>query len=67
MDFSENLFTGSIPAEIGSLNYLWGLALDSNQFSGTIPIEIGELLFFVNVLYDADFAERGIKGVSDMF
>jgi len=43
LNLSNNLLTGAIPAEIGSLINLQSLALSYNQLSGTIPIEIGNL------------------------
>jgi len=41
--FSDNLFTGSIPATVGSLSTLVVLALDGNAIVGSIPSELGEI------------------------
>ena len=39
----SNQLSGSIPAELGSLNSLEGLGLYENQLSGSIPVELGKL------------------------
>mmetsp|Transcript_13162 Transcript_13162/g.37357 ORF Transcript_13162/g.37357 Transcript_13162/m.37357 type:complete len:947 (+) Transcript_13162:778-3618(+) len=39
----ENLFSGTIPSEIGTLTLLSTLDLRSNNFTGTIPVELGKV------------------------
>ncbi|CAL5068489.1 unnamed protein product [Urochloa decumbens] len=43
IDFSDNAFTGMIPASIGRLVSLRGLNLSDNTFTGTIPPQFGGL------------------------
>ncbi|KAG6767228.1 hypothetical protein POTOM_028421 [Populus tomentosa] len=43
LDLSYNMLSGSIPAAIGSMSYLYVLILGHNNFSGNIPQEIGKL------------------------
>jgi len=38
-----NNLTGSIPSELGALNYIEALYLDQNQITGEIPSELGNL------------------------
>jgi len=44
IDFDDNRLRGTIPSEIGHLNYLTGLVLDGNRLEGTIPESLGDLL-----------------------
>ncbi|KAL9356638.1 hypothetical protein Peur_049891 [Populus x canadensis] len=43
LDLSYNMLSGSIPAAIGSMSYLYILNLGHNNLSGNIPQEIGKL------------------------
>ncbi|CAN6276036.1 unnamed protein product [Urochloa humidicola] len=43
IDFSDNAFTGTIPASIGRLLSLRGLNLSDNTFTGTIPPQFSGL------------------------
>ena len=43
LDLSSNLFSGSVPGEIGSLEQLQHLNFFDNYFSGTIPYQISRL------------------------
>jgi hypothetical protein len=61
-DMSVNFHTGMIPTEIGSLNRLEILSLDTNLLSGPLPTEIGNLValrtssvVIVAVVYACDY------------
>ncbi|KAJ6378254.1 hypothetical protein OIU78_028490 [Salix suchowensis] len=43
LDLSYNMLSGSIPAAIGSMSFLYVLILGHNNLSGNIPQEIGKL------------------------
>ena len=59
----QNLFTGTVPTEIGLLTKLSGLAFSGNyDLSGTIPEEIGSLVSDYNL--SVVFIENtGVSGV----
>ncbi|XWS16888.1 hypothetical protein CRYUN_Cryun33cG0019900 [Craigia yunnanensis] len=44
MDFSNNLFYGQIPEELGELISLQGLNFSHNNFTGSIPPSLGNLV-----------------------
>ncbi|XVE53129.1 hypothetical protein DITRI_Ditri02bG0179600 [Diplodiscus trichospermus] len=44
MDFSNNLFSGLIPEELGELIFLQGLNLSHNSFTGPIPPSLGNVV-----------------------
>jgi hypothetical protein len=50
LDFGQNMFSGTIPHEIGRRTNLTFLGLDANNLEGTLPTEIG-LLTKLTVLY----------------
>ena len=52
LSLNENLFTGSIPSEIGGLTNLERLQLNDNQLSGQIPESICGL---TNLEWSANF------------
>ncbi|KAE9608053.1 hypothetical protein Lal_00003694 [Lupinus albus] len=54
----HNLFTGNIPASLGSLSELKEISLSHNQFSGAIPNEIGTL----SRLQILDFSSNALSG-----
>ncbi|KAL1364795.1 brassinosteroid LRR receptor kinase [Arachis hypogaea] len=43
LDVSHNMLSGSIPKEIGSMNYLYILYMGHNNISGNIPQDLGML------------------------
>jgi Leucine-rich repeat (LRR) protein len=43
LELSNNQLNGSLPAELGGLEYLENLDLGNNQLSGSIPPELGKL------------------------
>ncbi len=43
LDISRNLFTGTLPQELGNLTALRELALDSNAFAGAVPEALGNI------------------------
>lgn len=50
VDVSNNLITGEIPVEIGSLcNYLVVLGVAGNRLSGLIPTSIGQLNYLISL------------------
>ena len=49
---TSNNLSGSIPAELGNLTNLAGLALENNSLSGNIPSELGNLTNLNNLTLD---------------
>ena len=43
LDLGDNLFSSTIPTELGALSFLFGLYLNGNYLTGTIPSELGGL------------------------
>ena len=43
LDLNDNLLTGGLSTEIGSLTNMIFLQMDFNQFSGPLPSELGDL------------------------
>ena len=54
LDLAENELSGSVPPELGSLDYLTTLRLGSNELSGPIPSELGALgnLEWLSLVYN---------------
>ena len=70
LGLNNNLFTGTIPASIGSLSWLYKLDLSSNELTGSIPDSLEWLVSGGNCqvapLYEAllDYASGGGKAPS---
>ncbi|HTY63705.1 MAG TPA: hypothetical protein VMG30_15770 [Acidobacteriota bacterium] len=43
ISLSNNNLSGSVPAQLGNLTYLWGLYFTNNKLTGSIPPELGYL------------------------
>eukprot|EP00588_Corethron_pennatum_P005459 CAMPEP_0194289768 /NCGR_PEP_ID=MMETSP0169-20130528/39785_1 /TAXON_ID=218684 /ORGANISM="Corethron pennatum, Strain L29A3" /LENGTH=845 /DNA_ID=CAMNT_0039037155 /DNA_START=122 /DNA_END=2659 /DNA_ORIENTATION=+ len=56
IDFDDNRLRGTIPPEIGHLNYVTGLILDGkvNRLEGTIPESLGRLLDLTHIDIDGN-------------
>ena len=57
---SSNQLSGSIPPEIGDLQYLREFRVDGNQLTGNIPAEFGNLTTFQNGIFLRDNLLSGI-------
>jgi Leucine rich repeat len=53
-DLSENLLTGFIPSELGSLNLVTRFLLQENLISGTIPSTLGNLSQLTTLYLDSN-------------
>jgi hypothetical protein len=43
LDLDQNDFNGTVPSELGSLEYLKFLLLNRNQLTGQLPDELGNI------------------------
>jgi hypothetical protein len=60
MHFQSNLFSGSVPLEIGSLTHITEIDLSNNQFSGEIPASIGDSQSLQFLRMQRNFLQGGI-------
>jgi Leucine-rich repeat (LRR) protein len=57
--FTKKLLTGSIPSELGHLDNLLWLYLNSNELTGTLPTELGLL----TTMKDLQLYENQLSGI----
>lgn len=62
LDISHNMLSGSIPKEIGKMQYLYILNLGHNSLSGSIPEDLGNL----NSLNILDLSSNSLEGTIPM-
>ncbi|XP_026432819.1 probable LRR receptor-like serine/threonine-protein kinase At3g47570 [Papaver somniferum] len=60
LDLSNNLFTGTLPMEVGKLENIMELYVDRNKLSGEIPSSIGECLSLIKLSLDNNLFQGAI-------
>ena len=64
MDFSANLFTGSLPSSIFDLQNLRFLYLSNNQFGSTLPENWGNAAMLRDIFLDNNSLEGTVPEIS---
>nr|XP_034605667.1 probable LRR receptor-like serine/threonine-protein kinase At3g47570 [Setaria viridis] len=60
LDLSHNLFSGSIPSQVGNLINLGQLYLSGNLLSGKIPLSLGQCVLLQSLQLDRNILDGGI-------
>ncbi|CAO2038360.1 unnamed protein product [Urochloa humidicola] len=73
LDLSHNLFSGSIPSQVGSLINLGQLYLSGNLLSGKVPSSLGQCVLLQSLKLDQNSLDgaipdsfRNLKGIEKM-